>query len=369
MLMQNLNALNITQLHQLIFAVIFVMLASTTSAEHDKTDVVTLYNGDRITGEIIGMTAGKLEINPSYGDSMFLYWQEIAQLDSRYNFDLRLDTGERLFGNISKQDRNGYLQFTSIDSLREVALLEVVDLRPIEDTIEDRLDLRFDTTFYADPTTRTTSLTAEAAYESAGNRSSIKAITRNNFRETTDEGVTNTDTETSINIDLQHQRWTNRAKIYRLVTSNYSANDALGNEGRVTIGAGLGRYFIDRAGSQLSGALGAQVVNEKRPSEMGETDSVSSNQEVEAFMTGRWHLYRFSNLDMDILLEANIYPSLSDIGRNRGNIQLNLDWELFDDLYWTVQLWTEVDSGAEDDANSIDRSFDYTVTTGISWRP
>ncbi len=132
----------------------------------------------------MGMSAGKPEINPSYGDSIFLYWQDIAQVDSRYNFDLRLDSGERLFGNISKPDRKGYLQFTRIDNLREIALLKVVDLRPIEDSLEDRLDLRFDTTFYADPTTRTTSLTAEIAYESALRRSSIKAITRNNFRET-----------------------------------------------------------------------------------------------------------------------------------------------------------------------------------------
>ena len=98
-------------------------------------------------------------------------------------------------------------------------------------------------------------------------------------------------------------------------------------------------------------------------------DAVSSDQAVQAFITSRWHRYRFSNLDMDILLEANMYPSLSDWGRNRGNFQVNLDWELIDDLYWTVQLWTEVDSGAEGDADSIDRHFDYTLTTGVTWRP
>tara|TARA_B110000503_G_C6868934_1_gene297815 strand:- start:313 stop:555 length:243 start_codon:yes stop_codon:yes gene_type:complete len=72
---------------------------------------------------------------------------------------------------------------------------------------------------------------------------------------------------------------------------------------------------------------------------------------------------------MGILMAANVYRSLSDIGRNRGNFQINLDWELLDDLYRTVPLWTELDSGADSDADNIERRLDYTATTGVSWRP
>ena len=33
---------------------------------HNKSDVVEMYNGDRITGEIMGMVNGDLKINPRY---------------------------------------------------------------------------------------------------------------------------------------------------------------------------------------------------------------------------------------------------------------------------------------------------------------
>ena len=53
---------------------------------HSNNDVVTMYNGDRITGEIKGLANGDLKINPSYAPVIALELQDIASIDSNYNY-------------------------------------------------------------------------------------------------------------------------------------------------------------------------------------------------------------------------------------------------------------------------------------------
>ena len=51
------------------------------------------------------------------------------------------------------------------------------------------------------------------------------------------------------------------------------------------------------------------------------------------FFSFNWHLYSFQARDMDISVTGNAYPSLSDWGRTRGDLLLNLNWELFDSFF------------------------------------
>lgn len=358
-----------------ILFTISVAIASSAFA-HDKTDVVTMLNGDRITGEIKGMAGGKLEIKTDYADAMFIQWQDVATVKSNYNFEVRLDSGERVLGNVTKTDRIGEIQLTSIDDQLMLTTLEVVELRPFETELEDQIDYRFSTTLYADPTVKTFSINGDVSFEGPNSRSSMSGVSRETHRSVTDTntGDTYKQTESSSNFTLQQQRWTQRAESFRLFTGTYSKNDAIGNEGRFSAGFGLGRYFIDRAGLQLNGAVGVQGVTERRLEDIAQDDGSITTQSIreqqfEAFLNGQWRIYRFDNLDMDISVIGNVYPSFTDWGRTRADLQILIDWELINDIYWTVQARTDIDTGLETDSRQIDRSSDYSITTGLSWRP
>ena len=56
---------------------------------------------------------------------------------------------------------------------------------------------------------------------------------------------------------------------------------------------------------------------------------------------------------------GNAYPSLSERGDMRGDLNLMLSWELFPSFYWSINARTEFESSADEP--------DYTVTTGITW--
>ena len=89
--------------------------------------------------------------------------------------------------------------------------------------------------------------------------------------------------------------------------------------------------------------------------------------DAELFLNLKWHLYSFQRLDMDISLIGNTYPSLSDWGRIRGDLNLLISWELFDSFYWTVNAQTEIDNAGDREDESLSNS-DYTLSTGITWK-
>lgn len=54
-----------------------VTLYSVIVAAHIKTDVITVENGDTITGAIDSMSAGKLALNTNYAGLIKIKWREI----------------------------------------------------------------------------------------------------------------------------------------------------------------------------------------------------------------------------------------------------------------------------------------------------
>jgi len=52
-------------------------LCSVIAAAHSKTDVITVENGDTITGAIDSMSAGKLALNTDYAGVIKIKWREV----------------------------------------------------------------------------------------------------------------------------------------------------------------------------------------------------------------------------------------------------------------------------------------------------
>ncbi len=92
-----------------LLALAFMMLSLTSpgAAAHSKTDIVTLYNGDRITGEIKHLYGGLLQYGTDSMGTIKVEWQEIARVESRFHYEVRTSTGERLFGTIGPGERPG----------------------------------------------------------------------------------------------------------------------------------------------------------------------------------------------------------------------------------------------------------------------
>ena len=72
--------------------------------------------------------------------------------------------------------------------------------------------------------------------------------------------------------------------------------------------------------------------------------------------------WKFDPPELDVKLTLNLYPSMTDSGRLRGDSDLRLRWELYKNLFWDISTW-----GVYDNRSTSEDNFDYGVTTGIGW--
>ena len=363
--------------------------ASGDAWAHAKVDVITVTNGDQITGAVSAMSAGKLSVSTDYAGTINIKWREVQQIESRYMYEVRLDDGERVYGRWVANDIPNELTFRSSGVERQLDIDDIVEVRSIEEELSDKLDLQLSSTIYADPNNQTLVLSAKGTYDVRGGRTGFSA--RIDDSKTTSEDDENRVKQTSnaSNFTFYREFWRDRgtAQSFRVLNAVYSSNDELGVAHRASLGFGLGRYLINDLGHELAVSMGVQGVQERRgscddqtagkkidatlvdaePETVVEETQLETCNDTELFVHMNWHLYSFQDLDMDISVVGNAYPSLSDSGRIRGDLNVLVNWELFDSFFWSVNARTEIDSASDRDNISLSNS-DFTISTGVTWK-
>lgn len=314
-----------------------------------KTDIVTLYNGDRITGEIKSLDSGILNFSTESMGTINIEWQEIAKLESKYYYEIRLGSGKRFYGSIQPAKRPGQLLIQDLDGVQDLEWLQVVDMRPIEKHWFDRVDVYFAAgySYSRASSVAQTSINADIGYEDEKSRSTLTGRTS-----ITDDSE---NTTSSTKIDLDRAVWTARPNVFRSFFTNYESNDELALDHRVGVGMGLGRTFLDTYRNRLAGIAGLQLITEQ-------SKVTGSDQNIELYLSSRFKAWNFNTPELNLDFILNLYPSLTDGDRLRSDSNLRLRWEIIEDLFFDITAYGSYDNKA--DANN---DIDYGVTTGLGW--
>src|SRR5215471_3919796 len=79
-----------------------VLLAAAPLGARQKTDVIVMSNGDRITGEIKGLDAGVLKVDLDYVDgTISVQWLKVAHVESKQLFIVHSQDGSLYTGTLS----------------------------------------------------------------------------------------------------------------------------------------------------------------------------------------------------------------------------------------------------------------------------
>ena len=373
------------------FVLCISICGSIEAWSHAKTDLITVVNGDQITGAVNAMTAGKLSVSTSYAGTVNIKWREIEQIESRYLYEIRLDDGERIYGRFTTNTTENQLTLRVSGTNRQVEIDDIVEVRSIEEELSDKLDLQLSSTITADPDDKRLVLYASGTYDVRGGRTNFSARVDDTRSTPRDEDPSSSNAS-FLQISREFWRERGTAQSYRVLNARYDTNDELNIDHRGSLGLGLGRYLINDLGHELAVSAGLQGVQEWRGSCEDQdkkkivptkaiTTALSDDDEdvtpprkslercadLELFLNFKWHLYSFQKRDMDIYLTGNTYPSLSDWGRVRGDLNLIINWELFNNFYWTINARTDVDNAGDREDDTYGNS-DYSLTTGISWK-
>ena len=221
---------------------------------HAKTDVVTVSNGDRITGAMTEMTSGKLSVSTSYAGTISVKWREVSQIDSRYVYEVRLEDGERIYGRFAASNIPEQLAFRSGGKDRQLDIDDVVEVRSIEDKLADKLDLQLSSTINADPRSRQLTLQANGSYDVRGGRTRFFARVNDNKTIAGEGDERSETTSNSSQFELTREFWRERgtAQSFRVLKAVYSTNDDLGIAHRGSIGFGLALGQMGKALNQRS---------------------------------------------------------------------------------------------------------------------
>jgi hypothetical protein len=321
---------------------------------HAATDVVTLKNGDHLTGEIKSVDRGILRFDPDYSDAIDITWEHVATLVSATNFEVTLDSGERLFGTLGDGAEVAAINVATLDDQRRaLPILTVVRMNPIEGRIIERIEMSVDIGY-------SLAKANEAEQSSLGYdfryRDELRLLSLTADSSTTHDE--NDPPSTRVNTSLSWRRFLEGREWDPVVIGQVERNDELGINRRITTGGGMSRWITDTNTNRLSFFGGAVYGREEAD---GAVDSDGSVEAVVG-LTAEW--FRYDEPELDVSMNFSVYERLTGESKTRGNLDVDFRWELFSDSFWGFNIYYSFDTHPESATAS---KKDYGVVTSLGW--
>lgn len=340
------------QIFACILACFSLFLAPRALAE--KTDVVTLTNGDRLTGEVKSLDRGLLSFKTDTMGTVQIEWDKIARVESRLLFEVELSSGERHFGSLGPAPEAGRLMVS--DAEGDTTALGIADTIRIAqmDTagpLRDRVDGYLDFGYAYSASTEIAQLSLGAGV-SRRNRKRLwdfdLAVAESDAPGTRAEGTASLSGETRRFFG-NRLFWSGLGQLER--------NDQLGLDRRALIGGGLGRYLVQASNREIAGLAGIAGSLEK-------FSDGQSAESIELLLGFNYEAYRFDTPELQLSAGLAVFPSLTISGRVRTAANIKFRYEFVKDLFAQIAITHAYDSkpqsvGAE--------TTDYTLTTSIGY--
>ncbi len=323
-----------------VWAGALVFLVPTLCAR-DKTDVIILKNGDRITGEIQGLEHGQLRINPHYTKGPIVVdWEEVDRLESVQRFQIEVVGGGRRVGTLNKKQAGVDESSPRLEIADEMTSVNVykpavVNIRQMGRSFISKLDGSIDYGFDFTKANDHITSSLNSAIEYDAERDIVRGTVSSQFNGQKDGTNTN-----RLNTTIVYQRFLRRKKVFAGVLADFLTSDQQQLDLRTTVGGGLGRVWMQTNKTKLS-SLGGLVLNTERFSTESGPEPRQNN--VEALATLEFLMHRFDSTE--ITTRLSVFPSLTG-GRVRMNLDTSLKLDLVRDLYWNFSFFENCPASA-----------------------
>ncbi|MFL6230680.1 MAG: DUF481 domain-containing protein [Pyrinomonadaceae bacterium] len=335
----------------LVFAAA-LLCASPAQAKH-KDDVVTLTNGDQLTGEIKGLQRGELKFKASYmaGD-VLLDWAKVARLESKDRYLIALTDGQLFTEPLRLAPPAGAADNFQIGTAARVRQAAVLKITPAEAgffrQLEGTIDLGF--SFTSGNEQYQTEFSSSATYRRGEHSltASLESVFSGQHKGTSSA-------RNEFNLDYRKQlspRWY-AGGLFDLLRSDQQSL-AL----RTTVGGLLGRNLRQTERTRISvfGGLAGTRENYSAPADRPR----ATNSDALAGLD--FNIFRFTTTD--ISSRFILYPSLTTPGRTRMQLKNDMRIKLVKDLYWGFHVYENFDSKPPVAAGKNDLG----VSTSLGWK-
>jgi hypothetical protein len=324
----------------------------------ERTDVVVLDNGDRITGEVLELNAGQLKFKTDHVGTLYIDWTHIVSLTTAQRLNIELLDGKRLYGAAPERAADtGAIRLLreqpgEAPAPIEVPIADVADLRRITagDVWYRRLD--GDVSLGYSHTSANGVQTADLS-ANVGARNS-----RREWKVSLDMEATHQDTAPSTQRDslvLSFDAFL-ADRYYRESVLQFERNEELGLDLRSLIAQTFGRYFVQRQGFEWRAGAGLAVSTETGA-------NGDKRQAIWVPLTTDLYLFRWDHPKTNVAANLAVYPALNEGGRVRAEASLKLKHELINDLFLEISFSDSYDNQPAETA----RSNDWNVVTSLGY--
>lgn len=275
--MSNRNSTRISVSPLCVLALILALLAIASPARAEKTDVVYLLNGDRVTCEIKKLERGRLKVSTDSMSTIYIEWKDILRVSSKELYIIELEDGSRLEGHLAETDAARQLLLENETKEQLVDMATVVWIDPLK--LDENRIKRWDGSVSAgfDATKANNDKSLSASFDARRRAEDFQLNFNGSVYSRSQDGA-----EDSLRANLGgvyrgllEDRW------YWAGLGSLERNDELGMDLRTLGGLGYGRFLVQTGRSLWSITGGLAVVNEQRAgNEDAETNLESDRKSV-----------------------------------------------------------------------------------------
>jgi Protein of unknown function, DUF481 len=334
------------------FVCLAALLFFSLTAWAEKTDIVYLKNGDRVTGEVKNLDRGMLEFSTDHMGTVYIEWSDIREIASTTGQAVELTNGERFYGPLDKPKNEEMMLVNTAQGPVAVSADDVIFMYPVKAGFWERLDLFASLGFAWDKGSSVGKYNVglDAEYRDP------RFVTSASFNSevTTQEGRD----DTSRVVFFANHLVFRQNKRYIAYYGDAESNDELGIDLRVLLGIGYGAMPVRTQSSRF--AIGAGLaVNQEIPVD-GESET-----NLEAVGTIGYNYFRYSSPERSFDSLLRVFPSLTETGRWRAAFTTDFRLELVKDLFWMLDFYASYDS--EPLSAQASRS-DYGVNSSLAYK-
>lgn len=316
-----------------------------------QNDTIILNNGDRLVGEFKWLENGLLKIKTDYSWGYFtIDYDDVEQMTITPRCKILLDHGDERIGHIRSDEPNQVIITTQDTIVEKVPIREVVAVETLYDRFLRKfrglIELGYNVTKANN--TRQLSIGADISY--IGERWIYQGkLDVLNSRQSNTEDVERTDGVLSA-LRLFKNQWYLTGKMKYLSNTEQALNY------RITPYIAAGNLVVNTRKMYLGLSLGLNANFET-------FDNDTSSKESSELMFGAdLNMFNFE----DIRLSANIlaYQGLTESGRFRADMSLNVRISLISDFYATAGLTVNYDNQSA----IVENQYDYILKTGLGYK-
>ena len=335
-----------------IIAAVAMLLCIGTTAAAQRTDVVTIANGDRITGEVVRLERGQLEFKTDDAGTLYLEWDKLLSVVTLRFVEVITTDGRTFLGTLG-QGADRTISVVATTQTESLSMAQVTEISVIGRSFWRKLDGSIDVGFNYTRSSEVSQLNLN--WDVVYRRPGFQARLTTAFTQTTqraDQPVS--DERGSVEASYLRYRW---PRWFVGGATRFETNESLGLTLRSQVSGVIGPRLVNSNRAQLTLGGGLAFNDEQGV-------DVESTQNLEAILIFRHSFYTYDRPKTNTDLSVQYYPSLSNPGRNRLQFDASAKREFFKDLFLTVSNYYTLDNRPP---NPNAEKFDVGLAMSVGW--